>query len=380
MSSTEPARIRVAHVSSAHRTSDVRIHLREAASLSENGFDVTLVAVGHEIELPNTGVRLVSLRARRRFSRVTLGSIAAVRAALRTRAQIVHLHDPELVWAILPLRLLGRRVVYDAHEDLPSQMLSKSYLPVPARPVVGKFARVVVRAAAMSDHVVAATEKIAASFPPEKVSVVRNYPRLRHNDDDALAIDERPFLVAYLGVMSEERGVRHLIEALDLDEFPDHWRAVVAGPPSPATFLGDMSRHPGWGRVDYKGFLSTDGARDLLLECRVGICALQRTEAYVDSLPTKMFEYFAAGMPVVASDFPLWRSIIEEHDCGLLIDETSPDAIAGAVARYAREPELLRRHSANALSAAQGRLNWENEEHSLLQAYARITPPTSRIV
>jgi glycosyltransferase involved in cell wall biosynthesis len=364
--------VRVVHVSSAHRSSDVRIHLREAASLAKAGYNVTLVAVGHDIELPQTGVRVVKLRERERLQRVTIGTADAVWTALRTGAKVFHLHDPELVWAILPLRLLGKWVIYDAHEDLPRQMLTKSYMSPFVRIIAAGLSQLVIKVASLSNHVIAATEKSATTFPSYKVSLVRNYPRLRTGDRAARAISERSLHVAYIGVMSEERGALQMVDSFESANFPQSWRAMLAGPTTPEGLLNEMRERQGWRHVDYHGFLSTDGARDLLLDCRVGICVLQRTESYLDSLPTKMFEYFAAGMPVVASDFPLWRSIVEEHNCGLLVDETSPDAIAEAISRYDREPELLREHAANALRAAEQILNWEKEEETLLRVYAQL--------
>lgn len=363
--------VRVAHVSSAHRTSDVRIHLREAASLAAAGYDVTVIAVKHEIPLPDTGVKVVSLRARRRLARVTMGSLAAIWTAIRIRAEVVHLHDPELIWAVLPLKFGGKVVIYDAHEDLPKQMLAKPYLPAGTKSAAAWLTSGLLKLASRSDHVVAATETIATRFPSATTTVVRNYPRLREADESNLAPSDRPPNVGYLGVMSSERGATQMVDAFASDYFPAGWGAVLAGPTSPASLLDELASRAGWRRVDYRGFLTTDGARDLLSACRVGIVVLQRTPAYLDSLPTKMYEYFAAGIPVIASDFPLWRSIVEPLDCGILVDETSPDAIAAAINRYASDPELLARHGANALRAAQNQLNWANEEQSLLRAYMR---------
>jgi glycosyltransferase involved in cell wall biosynthesis len=101
----------------------------------------------------------------------------------------------------------------------------------------------------------------------------------------------------------------------------------------------------------------------------VGLVLFRDTEAHRDALPTKMFEYFAAGLPVIASDFPLWRDIIAGGECGQLVDQTDPDAVARAVARYAADPALLARHGANARRLAVSRLNWTREEAALAAAY-----------
>src|SRR5690606_28316723 len=115
----------VVHVSSVHAWSDNRVHYRECVTLADAGYRVTLVAVSSTTEAPRTTVNLVELPRMKRMRRVVLGSPRAVAAGLRTKAPVVHLHDPELVWAIPLLRALGRKVIYDAHEDLPRQVAGK---------------------------------------------------------------------------------------------------------------------------------------------------------------------------------------------------------------------------------------------------------------
>ena len=367
-----PSNVRVAHVSSAHPASDPRIHLREAASLSAAGYDVTVIAVHSDTELPETGVRVTELPVRPRLQRATIGSLMAVWAAIKSRAAIVHLHDPELSWAVVPLRLVGKAVIFDAHEDLPVQMLEKHYLRRGTRGLALLASWLVVKMAGRANHVIAATEAISRRFPERKVSVVRNYPRIRLNDAEAVPVLDRPRHVGYIGALSALRGALEMVDAFGATSFPENWDVVLAGSMSPDSLLTELVGRPGWARVNYKGVLSPDEARDLLNECRVGLVLFQRSRAHVDALPTKMFEYLAAGLPIIASDFPLWRSIIEPLDCGTLVDETSPDAIAAAVSRYASDPDLLARHGANALKAAHGELNWATQEPNLLSAYAGI--------
>jgi glycosyltransferase involved in cell wall biosynthesis len=335
------------------------------------GYDVTLVAVECDVDLPETGVRVITLPRRGRWQRMTWGTIDAVYRAFRTHAHLVHLHDPELVWAVPLFKSLGRTVIYDAHEDLPQQVHNKGYLRPALRPVVSQLSTLILRIAAHSNHVIAATETIAASFPSNKVSTVRNYPLLRSSESrQPLHLRQRK--AAHLGVLSAERGAAQMVDSFASPSCPEGWTLVLAGAPSPDSLMDELRARQGWSRVDYVGVVSADDARDLLGECRVGLVVLQRSQAYLDSLPTKMFEYFAAGIPVVASDFPLWRTIVEEHDCGLLVDETDPDAIAEAIAVYAKNPELLARHGENARRAARTHLNWESESRTLVSVYERL--------
>lgn len=360
---------RVAIVSSVHKWTDNRIHYREAASLHGAGFDVTLVAVEHDIDSPTTGVKVVRLPQRRsRVHRLLLGGLTAIRVALRNRPTIIHLHDPELVWAIPVLRVLGRRVVYDAHEDLPRQLANRDYRSPARRRLLRMIGRGVLAIARSADHVIAATESIARSFPQDRTTVVRNFPRTEIKELGT----QRRDAVAYVGLLTERRGATSMVEAFGHQDFPNAWTADVAGPVDPPSLLGQLQSRPGWKRVQFHGQISPPAVESLLESAQVGVVVLQRSQAYLESLPTKMFEYFAAGLPVIASDFPLWREIIERHECGLLVDETNPAEIARAVHRYANDAELRARHSENALRAARTELNWASEEARLLSAYGRL--------
>lgn len=363
------AQTRVVHVSSAHRWTDNRIHFREATSIAEAGYDVHLVAVEHDLCVRSTPVTVRRLPHRGRMARVTIGSAHAVLVALRTGAEIFHLHDPELVWAIPILKALGRTVIYDAHEDLPAQTLNKHYLPRRARPLVAWLAHAAVRIASSSHHVIAATESIARTFPEQKVSVVHNYPRTDVKPHDPKPITSRPNRLVYVGAISQERGVGILLDTMIQPEFPTGWEVALAGEASPASLLADMRKRPCWARVDYRGFVPPDQAQLLMEQSRLGILLLQRNKAYLESLPTKLFEYFAAGIPVIASDFPLWRPIILEHDCGTLVDETDPSAVARAIASYAQDSEKLTRQGLNARALAMQSHNWTAEALVLMNAY-----------
>ncbi|WP_168187216.1 glycosyltransferase [Salinibacterium sp. UTAS2018] len=364
-------RVCVVHVSSAHPWTDNRIHYRECVSLQKTGYDVHLIAIESAVEAPKTAVHVVALPRLPRLKRVVFGSVRAVRHGLKTRASIFHLHDPELVWAVPLLRLLGKKVIFDAHEDLPIQVLSKEYLAPWSRTLMKAAAYAAVGLMKMSNHVIAATETIAGRFPEDRVSVVHNYPPLRAVESAATPVAEREKLLVYVGAMGATRGAAQMVDTLNSPSFPADWRLELAGSMAPA-LADELGAAPGWSRVNFHGPVPPDEARNIILSARVGLVVLQGSRAYRESLPTKMFEYFAAGVPVIASDFPLWRSIIERYECGLLVNENSPVEIADAVAAYAANPVLLEQHSRNARKAATDVFNWTQEVPTLEAVYQRV--------
>lgn len=362
---TRAGRPRVVHVSSAHPFTDNRIHYRECVSLADAGYDVSLIAVVSPIDAGATAVKVTTIPKRRRVARMLLSSAQAVGIALRSGADIVHLHDPELIPYIPLLRLARRFVVYDAHEDLPVQVLSKEYAAGWRGRVLSVAAKALVRISRLSNVTIAATEKIAERFTTDRTFLVHNYPPLREEESST---PERENIAIYIGGMSRLRGAVEVIEAAQSEQFPKGWTLHLAGSATPEiTALIESANRD---RVVFHGQLPPQEARDLLLRAKVGIVTFHDTPAHQDSLPTKMFEYFAGALPVIVSDFPLWRGIVGDAECGQLVDPSAADTIAAAVASYAADPQLREAHSANAREIAVTTLNWAPEAANLLRAYA----------
>ena len=125
----------------------------------------------------------------------------------------------------------------------------------------------------------------------------------------------------------------------------------------------------GWQWVDELGWLDRVGVKTVLDRSVAGLVTLHPVINYIDALPVKMFEYMAAGVPVIASHFPLWREIIEGNDCGLCIDPLDPAAIAKAIDYLVTHPQEAERMGRNGQRAVAEKYNWTLEEAKLLEFY-----------
>jgi glycosyltransferase involved in cell wall biosynthesis len=375
---SRPPLFDVLHLSSAHPWTDVRIHQREAASAAAIGYRTGLIAVARQGEAPDptwsapderTGVSVRRIARRPRRRRVIVSSVQVVGAALRTRARVVHLHDPELLWAIPWLRLAGRKVVYDAHEDLPDQVRGKEYLRGFRRVLAIAAAHVLVRIGGLSDAVIAATPFVARRFPAGRTTVVRNLPRIRPQDLEAG--QARSARAVYLGSHSRDRGLEALCA---LAGSPGRsWELVTAGPVEDGEHRATFDDLVRTGAIDHRGVLHPAEARDLLLSCRVGLLPLLPTPAYRTSMPTKLFEYMAAGLAVVATDVPYWRELLDGIDCVTWVPADDADALATAVDRYMVDAALAEAHAGSGRRAVVETLRWEIDEPALLAVYRRLS-------
>jgi glycosyltransferase involved in cell wall biosynthesis len=178
--------------------------------------------------------------------------------------------------------------------------------------------------------------------------------------------------VAYVGGLTVERGAVEMVEAIaKVTRFPDA-RLVLAGDISPKPLVETLTGAPGWQRVDYRGHLDRAGVRSLLAQARAGLVLLHPLQSYVESQPIKLFEYMAAGLPVIAADFPRFREIIEGNSCGICVPPRDTAAIAKAIEWILEHPEPARAMGRKGRELVQRLYNWEHEAETLLRLYDRL--------
>jgi glycosyltransferase involved in cell wall biosynthesis len=368
--------VRVVQLTSAHLVFDPRIFYKISKSLLRAGYEVTVVGRHNRNETVE-GVHIAAVpKVGGRLHRMTVTLWQIYRKALALDGDIYHFHDPELIPVALRLKLAGKHVVYDAHENLPGTVLYKDYLPKRMRGAVAWTAEHLERfASGRFSAVIGATPPIANRFRrvnPRSV-VVHNFPVPEEmGRDHPLAWEHRAPVVAYVGSISRERGIFELCQAMSRLQPATGCRLALAGWFSPPALKEEISKLPGARRVDCLGRLSREQVAELLGRVRAGILALHPEPNFISSKPTKLFEYMWAGIPVVASDFPVWREIIEKAGCGLLVDPLKPNEIAEAIEYLLTHPAAAEEMGLRGCATAKKLFNWESEEKTLLDLYRSI--------
>jgi glycosyltransferase involved in cell wall biosynthesis len=363
---------RIVHLSSVHSISDPRIFHKQCKSLAGLGYDVGLVACHHRAEVID-GVRIVPIaRGKGRLDRMVRVAYRVYRAGVRERADLYHLHDPELLWVAALLKLRGCRVVYDVHEDVPKQVMSKPWIPRRARSLVAKAVMLVERVAArFVDGIVVATPSIGRKFPAAKTVVVQNFPELAFQQlDGTVPLAARGDAFVYTGGLMKIQGVLEMAQAFAL--LPEGMTGTVAGTFLPPAIEAEVVALPGWRRVRFLGQIPRTAIVEAIDGARAGLVLNHPTVNYVEAYSTKMFEYMARGLPVVCSDFPLWAEIVGGADCGIAVDPRSPNAIAAAIRALNENPALAERLGENGRRAIAERYNWEAELRKLQALYRQV--------
>jgi glycosyltransferase involved in cell wall biosynthesis len=357
-----------------HRRWDTRIWVKQVATLRDAGLLSAYEVADGQGDACVDGVEihdLGKLKGRGFWPRVRHVIRALRRSGLR-REEILHFHDPLFLPGAIWLKIKGYRIVYDVHEDYPRQVLNWE-LPAFIRYSASlSYAFMEWLAGRLFDGIVTATPKIAERFPSNKTVVVQNFPMLGElSIDNPIVYSDRPPIVTYMGGITRVRGINEIVRAMGMLPNDMKVKLILAGSFDPLQLKDEVSRQHGWEKVEYCGWQSRERLKSILSKTRVGLVVLHPVTNYLESYPVKLFEYMSAGIPVVASDFPLWRKIVEDAGCGLLVDPKDPSAIAGAIQWLLEHPKEAEAMGQRGRQAVEDHFNWDKEAIKLLKFYQK---------
>jgi len=363
----------VVHISSVHNANDPRIYLKQLTSVAGQGWKATLIT-GDPDATNSDSIRVIRVSPgnSKRNLRLLITSPKAILQAFAQDADIYHIHDPELVpWALL-LRIKGRPVVYDIHEDYVTSLQQKRYLPYPFRPVAAAVVGLVERLTGLFFYQITAEKYYSRRFP--RALPVLNYPALSLLEcGDAFSPQSSELL--YTGNLTRDRGGLQLARLVRTR--PDF--NVCAMGYCPAALSAAMRREAG----NASGCLHFPGEDRYVLFREIldayqnrkwlaGLALFPDTEHYREKELTKFFEYMAAGLPVVASDFPAWKRLIADQGVGLCVDPEDPNAIGAALDWLKAHPDKAWKMGARGRKLIKEKYNWEREGEKLIAFYLSL--------
>ncbi|RDW99595.1 hypothetical protein UR08_11455 [Listeria kieliensis] len=363
--------------SSVHVWSDTRIYFKEAKSLAKKGFQVEFYALDFDGEKESiTNLEMHYLPVLKRKDRHHHMRVL-FQAFVESRARNFHFHDPELLFLAKKIKKkYGSEVktVYDMHEHLPAAILTKQWIPRFSRTFLSKFIAAIEKYyLKWVDAVIYAEisyKKNYAKNQAIKTVDVLNYPIM---PPEIKGIPTQKFTLIYVGVLTEQRGLFNMLElAKTLREKGClDFKLKLIGPvftdeDKVADFIvtNKLEKHiEQLERMQYKDIW------EHYYQSHIGLCLLHPTPNNLNSHSTKLFEYMAARIPIIASNFPDFTQILTEADCGYTVDPFDPEGLADLVIKLKEDKKRTVEMGENGFRAFKKLYNWQCESEKLVELY-----------
>ena len=308
-----------------------------------------------------------------RFKRMLSGAKAVYEKALEVDADIYQFHDPELLPYGLKLAKKGKRVIFDSHEDYPTQIMEKEWIPHFIRKLISKTYR------AYETHVVKNLDAVLFPCTKNGINIFDGRAKETVIISNAVMLEEmipvdnsrkEPRTICCTGSLTYQRGITHLIKAAH--KAGAH--LILAGNYSTPEYQKELEAMPEYECVEYLGYLNRQQIAEVYARSSIGMSTILNVGQYssLDNFPTKVYEYMAAGLPVIVSDYPFMRKAVETEGFGAAVDPANVDEIAQAVNAILSHPDKAAEMGEKGKQAVLQRYNWGIEEEKLFALYRRL--------
>ena len=360
---------RICQITTVHPRFDVRIFNKICLSLVSD-FHVTFIVAdgrGDEI-IKNVTIIDAGRRRSSRLKRILFTSLSVYRRAVELDCEVFHFHDPEFLFYALKLSNKGKKVIYDVHEDVPKQTLSKDYIHPAFRFIIAKMIKLTENYISSRLYaVVTATPNINERFQRiNKRSInINNYPE--KVSENSIPFHDRSG-ICYIGSISRIRGIKEIVESLsNVDTCLN-----LAGDFESEDFKEELIYEKNWKKVNYYGIVDPQGVIEILNISQVGLVTFLPEPNHIEAQPNKMFEYMAAALPLIASNFPLWKEIVEGNNCGICVNPANPEDISNAINFLLVNRAIAEEMGKNGVKAVNEKYNWQSEKKKLLTLYSSL--------
>jgi glycosyltransferase involved in cell wall biosynthesis len=364
-----PSARSICQITTVHPRYDIRIFNKICLSLVSY-YRVTLIVADGKGDEIIDGVTIIDIGHRNssRIKRMLFTSRSAYRKAIELDSEVFHFHDPEFLFYGLKLSRKGKKVIYDVHEDVPKQTLSKDYINPFVRRILAHLIKKTENFISSRLYaIITVTPFINERFQKinERSIIINNYPvkvsrqPISYNNRSGLC---------YIGSISRIRGIKEIIRSLEnIDTILN-----LAGDFESEEFRKELISENNWIKVNYYGTVGTGKAIEIMSKSQIGIVTYLPEPNHINGQPNKMFEYMAAGLPVISSDFPLWKEIIEGNNCGICVNPDKPEDISKAINYLLINQEVAEAMGKNGIKSVDEKFNWNSEKEKLLTLYSSV--------
>lgn len=372
-------KLEICHVASGFLRDDARIFDRQCGSLVDKGYKVTLlVNDGHNDEYLNgVYIKSHSFTSKSRLFDIIFAKKYFIGSALEVNADVYHLHGPELIPLGIALKNRGKIVIYDAHEDLPRDILEKKAVPFLLRPLVS-FASSLYLSYTLRkfDHILSVTPHIVDRLKgiAKNVTLITNFPRIGSYIDFTFSdYMSRDNVVCYSGTVYSYSNQENMINIVKSNSKVNY---LVVGFMDLKFRENLLALKGNSTRINFLPRVSKNNLSLLFNKCTIGYVLydyVMNLGFKVGSFGTnKLFEYMIAGLPIICTDFYLWKNIIDKYNCGIYVPPNNPALLESAVNFLIANKKIAYEMGQNGRRAIFNEFNWDIEQKKYLNIFSTI--------
>ncbi len=221
------------------------------------------------------------------------------------------------------------------------------------------------------DYIITATPFIKDKFLKinENSIDINNFPILGELSNST-AWEDKKDEVCYVGGITKIRGIKEVVKAMgDMINI----KLNLAGAFSEKDIAKEVKNYNGWTNVNELGFLDRKEVANVMSSSKAGLVTFYPLPNHIDAQPNKMFEYMSARIPIITSNFPFWKEIVEGNNCGICVNPLDSEEIANAITYIVNNPIEAEQMGYNGRKAVLEKYNWGIEEEKLLKVYEELT-------
>jgi len=366
---------KICHLTSVHKRYDSRIFRKECKSLSNAGYEVSLIVADNEGNEEVGGISIYDVgKEKARISRFVRTIKKIKKLALELNCDVYHFHDPELLMVGLKLKRCGKKVIWDMHENLPADIMQKKYIPFFLRLLITfifkQFEKYTVKKV---DAVICTRDSVIERLNGinQNMLLINNFPLVNYKIEKR-ETSER--LICFAGAIVPNYQHKEIIQAL---EGLENVKYLMAGPAN-EKYLKELKALNGWNKVEYLGEISFEEVKQMYSKSNIGVVIHKYTPNMDWEMGnfalTKIFEVLLWGIPIVCTKYKLWEdTIFSRADCGIRIIPTDKNAIRNALKYLLNNPKEAINMGKVGRDIVLNYFNWTSQEEKLIDLYKKIS-------
>jgi glycosyltransferase involved in cell wall biosynthesis len=377
MKSNKSTKKKICIVAPVHIYNDIRVFQKQAISLATHNYDVVLFARCTEDKIEH-GIHIRALSTYTRKKRfLTLPYL--LYQLIQVNADVYHLHNPDTLPLGYFLKMLGKKVIYDTHENFKELILYKTWIPKLLRKPLAHIVYVGERLASFLFNAMIVTQKRQRNIYGKNCLIIENAPIVQSDllenvkkYSKTISLEPNTLRLIYPGLITRERGALTLLKLLEVMNEKQKVRLWLLGPFGDPTLLEEMKQRSGWHYVDYLGHCDALTTFAHIQKADLGLILFHPVADNMFISPNKLFEYMAFSTPFVASDFPTWRSYLNNTNVGIWTNPLNVQEVCCKILNATKDPKKLADFAERGYQFVKQEYNWDIEKEKLLNLYQTL--------